>query len=452
MKKKNTDKDLTKKINNIDNNKYFENLISERNAKIFTKIDSVFFNFNKKDLSYAVNYFKDKVILNKENKKYFQDIFTALIVCLYKLKMYYETTLLIDNINYKVLDYAKLSFPIALAFTNLKNYDKAQDFYEKYLEIYPNDVSSLNNLGNIYKLKGNLDKALIFYGKANEIDDNEVTRRNLEKCKNVITDRNKDLEAVELFNKDNIWIMSRVKLFYKEANDMGHIICPYKKLPYILKCNEIKAQEILNYMIEKRYIKRITEHLYDTYSSVYSKNIYIEKRLDDIEKENNIISYFIHNLDDFSLNTLEKLDYFNIIIKLDNIRTNNIKKIIIRDYNELVFNYLSKQKKTIILLSGSIIELILLYILDINDITSYKVGLKKNNKKIMEMDITELLEVCNENKLLHPVPEKFIDGFKYFRNFIHPGKEIRDNYLELNDLTTQLAFNLVNWLILNLEI
>ena len=65
------------------------------------------------------------------------------------------------------------------------------------------------------------------------------------RSKELIEQRKKEKEveekSLEYFQLENIWIINRIKMFYEEADDTGNIICPYKKLPIVLKCNEEKA-------------------------------------------------------------------------------------------------------------------------------------------------------------------------------------------------------------------
>ena len=261
-----------------------------------------------------------------------------------------------------------------------------------------------------------------------------------------------DEKSLEYLQLENIWIINRIKLFYEEADDTGNIICPYKKLPMVLKCNEEKANDVLKQFVDKGYIFRNKNHNYDTNASVYKKNFSIEKRINEMEKENELISSFTDNLNGFTMDNLLSIEYLKILSKLKSIKKKTIKDIFIRDYNELVFNYLSNQQKTTILMSGTIIELLLLYILDKQKIIKYKVGAKQKEKKVIEMDITEMLEVCDKEHLIQNTPKKFMDGMKQFRNFIHPGKELREKTLDIDKSTVELSFSIVNWLILNINL
>ena len=57
-----------------------------------------------------------------------------------------------------------------------------------------------------------------------------------------------------------------------ECDEKYNVICSYRNLPNLLKCNEKKAQELLNLFIEKNYIFKNKNHNYETSSSVYGIN------------------------------------------------------------------------------------------------------------------------------------------------------------------------------------
>lgn len=63
----------------------------------------------------------------------------------------------------------------ALALCELKKYKKALKTIDKAIELDPNDYSLLNTKGLIYKQKNNIKKAIKFLNKANEIEENEHT-------------------------------------------------------------------------------------------------------------------------------------------------------------------------------------------------------------------------------------------------------------------------------------
>lgn len=457
--KNNNDKSLYLNLININeklgnNKKYFDVYISGINY-VGTK-DISFDNFNDTELDYVVNYIVSNVRIYDFNCNKYQKLIENLIFTLHNRKQYSSVVKISENIDYKKLKYLNFGFELAFALKEQGKDSKAKELYEEYLEMYPNSDAVLNNLGVIYENEGDFEKALEYYEKSESLSPSKVSENNILRSKELIEQRKKEKEqeekSLEYFQLENVWIINRIKLFYEEADDVGNIICPYKKLPLVLKCNEDKANDVLKQFIDKGYVFRNKNHNYDTNASVYKKNFSIEKRINEMEKENKLISSFTDNLNGFTIDNLLSIEYFKILSKLNSIKKKKIKDIFIRDYNELVFNYLSNQQKTTILMSGTIIELLLLYILDKQKIIKYKVGTKQKEKKVTEMDITEMLEVCDKEQLITNAPKKFMDGMKQFRNFIHPGKELREKTLDIDKSTVELSFNIVNWLILNIDL
>lgn len=457
--KNNNDKSLYLNLININeklgnNKKYFDVYISGINY-VGTK-DISFDNFNDTELDYVVNYIVSNVRIYDFNCNKYQKLIENLIFTLHNRKQYSSVVKISENIDYKKLKYLNFGFELAFALKEQGKDSKAKELYEEYLEMYPNSEAVLNNLGVIYENEGNFEKALEYYEKSESLSPSKVSENNILRSKELIEQRKKEKEqeekSLEYFQLENVWIINRIKLFYEEADDVGNIICPYKKLPLVLKCNEDKANDVLKQFIDKGYVFRNKNHNYDTNASVYKKNFSIEKRINEMEKENKLISSFTDNLNGFTIDNLLSIEYLKILSKLNSIKKKKIKDIFIRDYNELVFNYLSNQQKTTILMSGTIIELLLLYILDKQKIIKYKVGTKQKEKKVTEMDITEMLEVCDKEQLITNAPKKFMDGMKQFRNFIHPGKELREKTLDIDKSTVELSFNIVNWLILNIDL
>lgn len=457
--KNNNDKSLYLNLININeklgnNKKYFDVYISGIN---YVGIEDISFdNFNDSELDYVVNYIVSNVRIYDFNCNEYQNLIENLIFTLHNRKQYSSVVKISENIDYKKLKYLNFGFELAFALKEQGKDSKAKELYEEYLEMYPNSDAVLNNLGVIYENEGDFEKALEYYEKSESLSPSKVSENNILRSKELIDQRKKEKEqeekSLEYFQLENVWIINRIKLFYEEADDVGNIICPYKKLPLVLKCNEDKANDVLKQFIDKGYVFRNKNHNYDTNASVYKKNFSIEKRIIEMEKENKLISSFTDNLNGFTIDNLLSIEYLKILSKLNSIKKKKIKDIFIRDYNELVFNYLSNQQKTTILMSGTIIELLLLYILDKQKIIKYKVGTKQKEKKVTEMDITEMLEVCDKEQLIKNTPKKFMDGMKQFRNFIHPGKELREKTLDIDKATVELSFNIVNWLILNIDL
>ncbi|MDD3452682.1 MAG: tetratricopeptide repeat protein [Bacilli bacterium] len=445
--------DIYIKLSN--NKKYFDTYIKAiENSHNIDYIDLS--DFNLSDLDYANNYVMQNVKIYDFNSNKYQSLIETLVKTLHSHEKYSDIVKLMDAIEYEKLDYLKFGFEIAYSFSNDKRTDKTKEIYESYIIKYPNSDAAINNLGVIYEKERNYEKALEYYKKSENISHSDISSNNIKRCEELMEQSKKEIDleqkSLEYFKVENIWIIDRIKNFYEDADEKGNVICPYKRLPIILKCSEEKSQDVLKQMLEKGYLFKNKNHDYDTNSSVYKINFSIAKRLDEIKEDNQLISSFTSNLDRFTIDELSNIEYKRVISKLNVIGKNNLKEIFIRDYNELVFNYLTNQQKTVVLMSGTLVELILLFILNKKKITTYNVGSKQKKRKIVDMDITEMLEVCDKENLIQKAPQKFMDGIKNFRNFIHPGKELREKTLELDKTTIELSFNIVNWLILNINL
>ena len=192
----------------------------------------------------------------------------------------------------------------------------AKEMYEEYLKKYPNSSEVLNNLGVIYENEENYDKAIELYEQSEEILHDKIHLNNIERCKKLI-EQNKieiknELLGLNLFNEENIWIINKLKLFYSNADEKNNIICSYKKLPVLLKCDAEHAKDLLNTFLKNSYVSKNINHNYNTYSSVYKVNSKIVNQIKKMENEYEIISKFINNLNEFTINKLCEIDYFMI--------------------------------------------------------------------------------------------------------------------------------------------
>lgn len=440
-----------------DNKKYFITFIKTiESCGNKEKYTIEFCDFKELELDYVVDYICNNIKIYRFNQNIYQRLIETIIEELFKRKRYDVIVRIKESIDFKQLDYLKFGFELAYSYKELKKDKEAKKFYEEYMDKHPNSDATINNLGVIYEKEGNLERALELYEKAENICHDKIYTNNIDRCNNFIEEMKKEedkfLEALVLFEKENIWVINELKLFYLDCDENNNVICSYKRLPSLLKCSEAKSQELLNMFLDKNYIFKNKNHNYNTNSNVYKINTAIYDRIKQLEKENILVSNFTDNLNNFTIENLKKLDYIETQQKLSEINNQKVKDIFIRDYNEVVYNYLSDQSKTVVLMSGTIIELLLLYILELNSISKYNVGSKSKNKKIEEMDISEMLEVCTSEKLIHNAPKKFIDGMKNFRNFVHPGKEMREKLLEIDKQTVDLLMSIVRWLILTLDL
>ena len=110
--------------------------------------------------------------------------------------------------------------------------------------------------------------------------------------------------------------------------------------------------------------------------------------------------------------------------------------------NELFLNYLMKNEKAVIILSGSLVEAVLMYYCEEKEITHFYQQ-RKNNKYVKrdlyESDLGEILTHLQEKKILSDVFVHIGNIARIYRNFIHPGRELREAAL-LSQSQTNLCF------------
>jgi hypothetical protein len=107
-----------------------------------------------------------------------------------------------------------------------------------------------------------------------------------------------------------------------------------------------------------------------------------------------------------------------------------LRKVLERDYTEIQRAYIAQCWKSVIILSGSAIEAILLAtLLDCmksdpkRAASASKVPSKPDLSK---WDLSDLIDVCIELDLVSQGVEKLSHSVRQYRNLVHPGNEIRD--------------------------
>ena len=241
--------------------------------------------------------------------------------------------------------------------------------------------------------------------------------------------------------KENIFIINKFLSFCEHQNDSGDIICSYSELPIFLNINAEKANEVLNTFLRKKYLFKQINHSYDTNKSVYKINNDVESEIINIKNNNKLMNDVANKLNNISLEKMENMNLNDKFSKISSITNTEICSILKRDYYELFMAYTIDNQKSVTILAGGIIETILIYIIKKNDST---IG-----NKIYDLDLTQLLNKCQNNNYISSVPLNFINGLKKYRNFVHPGVEIRENKkgIKIADESIDLLWDFVNWLI-----
>ena len=121
----------------------------------------------------------------------------------------------------------------------------------------------------------------------------------------------------------------------------------------------------------------------------------------------------------------------------------NIRKIVERDYDEIQRAYISKCWKSVIILCGGTIEAILTDLLISHDPKAKQAKSAPNKADISRWDLSELINVAVELKLVTEGVEKLSHPIREYRNLVHPGNEIR-NKLRFDAEEARISLEVLN--------
>jgi len=321
-------------------------------------------------------------------------------------------------------------FECAYSSKQCKDSEIAKAIYMYELECEPDNTSVLNNLGIIFEEENLLEEALEFLDRAAVLvsDDKKITE-NRDRIKSRL---GQALKVIGLLEKENIWNISRLNRLISEVDKNGEFDCTYKNRSILLHVSPTKGDELFNNYLEKGYIEKISNGDFNKAARYKFNHLvidHIEKKLEYISKNREYEDIgFLLNYDNLeSIGYTESLQ--NKIAQMPDI---SFRDLLQRDFKECAIAYLSRQYKTTIILCGSIVEAIITYTLSDKNIIKYDIGLLLNKrskyKKIIDMDLNELLEVAKVEGIIQAEQYHLIHYLRFYRNIIHPSVEIRKSY------------------------
>lgn len=401
-----------------------------------------------------------------EKNSDFQENFEAssleeIITVLFKNKLYSQVIKLKQHFTITKLEESCSLFEIAYAYNEIDNKYEAKNMYEHYLTKYTSGAA-LNNLANIYRDTGDiklLEKAIKMYEKAIKLEkgDNALYERNLKKTKEKfeelekINNHNEFIEdsfkkAIVLIKHEDYFSLETLNNFLtnlKSESDFkdGEMAIQNDYFPTLMKTNLANSKKLKETWISKNYIRITGKH--DKYKfPIYKINPYIETEL--IKQRQLILQKDIpikwsEGFSKFNILRLEEINYFSLKDKISKFNK-KYKSIIIRDFDELVFNFLIGNIKATVVLSGSFVELILTFYLErkkIRNISYVNNSGRTITKNIYDSNLFDLITFIEQNNYFEKDFFHLTNLSRVYRNFIHPGLELKD---ELNKGKSDICF------------
>ena len=292
------------------------------------------------------------------------------------------------------------SFEVAYALSDQNRESEAEPIYEYLVKIEPNNSAALNNLSNIKKGKGQIGEAFDLIQRAFEIEpDDDIISNNYNNLSAIIREK-EEIElnfkhALAYLPKENEFVLGKLRSFVSNAKkdpDFNKNIMPIPKWKFkiLMGTDEQKSFSLLDQWLDKGYIRKTGERGHYN-ELVYEINPFLEKGINNL-KPSKINQSWIDGINNLNVDYLESISYFEVIKKVNRVKK-SIRSILLRDVNELFFNHVMGNEKSVVILSGSIVEILLIYYCERKKLgkVTYQRHNKNISKKLYESDLGDLL-------------------------------------------------------------
>lgn len=340
-------------------------------------------------------------------------------------------------------------FKLAYSYGETEDVLNAQRAYEYEIKQNPKSSASLNNLSLIHEKKGNYEEALHCISEAKKLEpDKELYERNFNRIKQSLNEKlQKDQEfkeSIASLENETDFAISRLTYFIQNLKSETNFI--NNKLPIanwmfpkLIGLNKELANSLKEQWLSKRYIVKTNEKA-ENNVAVYLVNPFIEKSLEKITVCK-VDDKWINGITAITKEVLDEIDYFNNILKINKVNK-KYKDFILRDYKELTINFLLKNEKATLIIAGSLTEYLLTYYCEkkrIMTISYQSTKGKTINKKLYDCVLDDLINYFESNSLLKSEFYHLNNLSRIYRNYVHPGKELRDTD-ELNMNKAKICF------------
>lgn len=403
-----------------------------------TRLSTILYKISKEELKIITDKFANELeSANSWDRKKFADSMSHLIEVLYKNQDYKSIIKISNYFLLKDLEKKSVLFEVAFAYKENNDEESAKFYYEKIWNKEQNSSAVANNLAIIYEKEDDYYKAEELLIKAIELDpDDKIANDNIRRVRKRIADEEKEIEeyqkdqeqVFENIKVENIYIIQKLLSLLENQNKNGFIIASYLKLNSIFRTQSEKTQELIKSFQKKMYIFKVEDHGINTRSNVYRVSFivrkYVLEQKERIKKNMPLLNIGGKiNLDSFEKLGFDKSLLLTIESKIRNI---DLIEILKRDLKENVFALLTGCYKTSLVMSGSIIEALILNKILNSNISKHLPSLNsKKNKSVLKMNLSELLFVANQNNIIEIQLYHFSQALREYRNFIHPAVEIR---------------------------
>lgn len=367
----------------------------------------------------------------------------SLISHLYEKKLYDE---IIGFSEYFDIEKASSDMIFKIAFSNahLKDYTKAKLSYQQYLDRFDESSAVLNNLGILMANDNKFDEAIDLYKRGLKLAPNDANlNKNLkfaeqnrdaehERIKKEAALKKEHLASTSAIKSENDWVLDKLLHFIGEVKkdegfeDWEVPLAKYKFQKY-LGVDKQRAESLATQWLNKGYLKD-TGDRHDFNVVIYAINPFLEDEIKRVQKRK-IPKEWIDSFVQISLDTLDACGYFSILDKIAK-ASKKFRPLLERDFNELTYNYLVGHEKATIVLSGSLVEMALIYFCEKKKLTSITWNDAKGNpktKKLYDCVLNDLISYVEQSQSFGADFTHLSNLSRIYRNFVHPGKELKSS-------------------------
>lgn len=371
-------------------------------------------------------------------------LLTPIVEKLFKKREYKVIVEQADSLSDRDLRESDVLFEIAYAYSEVGNRVDSEKCYEMLAKKRGMTSSVANNLGVIYERNGDLQKAEELFTKSIVLDPkDDLPKRNLERVR---TCRGAALR----FTDESFESKQTMLLLTKNKNIDGYIVGSDKELSGSISKLESECRALMTDFTTKQYLWRVSDHESHTNKPAYKINPDIERQLSVLEQDLQKEAEFVEIAKSITGEALERIGYDDeLASSLAKISSRELRDMLRRDLKENALALLTKSYKASLVISGSIIEALLLDKISSKKLTAYKMA-SGRNKKVAELDLNELLEVAKKQKIISDQLYHLAHALRGFRNLIHPGVEYRKKAMPVTEQNARIAWDITRKITLEL--
>jgi len=363
---------------------------------------------------------------------------------LFKNKKYKRVADIADRVPVGELKACPALFELAYSYAEVPKPDVARALYEYYRQKEPSSSAAINNLGVIYEEDGDFPRAKEAFQKAREIEPKtELYKNNLKRIIEIE-------KAGARFVKEDSGVKKLVLSLWHQRDIDGYVPDVQGQLSAACGLSKGEAQAGFNSLTGKLYLLLVKETRHSYPGPTHRVNPYIQALLPgieaDLEREQGILSLAAEIRPD----SLQRIGYDQeLLAVLKRKSSQDVLFFLQRDLREAALALLTRSYKTTLVISGSMIETLLLDRISCAKITKYRMEDGKN-KSVKRMDLNDFLYVARKEGMIDDQLYHLGHALRGFRNLIHPGIEQRKAAMAISEQNARIAWDIARKLIMEL--